>query len=116
MKVFFLDISQSWFVKSEASESMTIRINCSQMVGETSLFIQLFRDMLSATAPFHIVLDALVFTDFSITIVSLLQLELACFLRNNYTFSLVSRVKQWNAGEAPSSLPFCFLSCQECAS
>lgn len=34
-------------------------INCSQKVGETSLFIQLSRSLLVAIAPLHTILDAL---------------------------------------------------------
>lgn len=63
--------------------------------------------MLAAIAPLHTILDALIFIDFSITIVSILQLELACFLRNNYTFSFGVTSKAvgcWGGTKFPSFL------------
>lgn len=77
---------------------------------------QLSRSLLAASAPLQTILDILFLRDSSMFIVSLSQLELACFLQSNTIQStrIVLSCHGWSSGvpgEAPHSLPFCFLSC-----
>lgn len=77
---------------------------------------QLSRSLLAASAPLHTILGVLFLRDPSLFVVSMSQLELACLLQSNtiqstgIVLSCHGR-SSGDAGEAPRSLPFCFLSC-----
>lgn len=93
MRVFFLDIFHPRFVKAEASESMTIKDQLVSDSGRNFFVHSTLHKSAGNYCPlaYHLGCSVLLLffflMDFNLSIVSISQLELACFLQNDYTFS-----------------------------